>query len=214
LVRIFFVLATLSTLLLILSFGLGLRVGDWNRANRQLAALRERLADDRSHAASSHQVPPELADFQREHRPMLRRRTTHFMVALLTALFVLFVNSISITYFIGTGRWAKEVAATYRLDDSLVAQSLALKKHAFPWAMAGIAAVLVTAALGAAADTDSGPQGTWALVHYIAAMASIAVIVWAFLVQGTDIRRNSWIVQQMLDQVRRIRQEKGLSVEG
>lgn len=36
-----------------------------------------------------------------------------------TGLLALFVNSVSVTYFIGTSRWCKEVVDTYELETEL-----------------------------------------------------------------------------------------------
>lgn len=212
--RTFYVLSVISSLLLLVTFWLGLRIGDWNRVNRDFAALQQQLAEQGIRAGDSHVVSPELAEFRREHEPMIARRTTHFLVALLTCLFVLLVNSISITYFIGTGRWCGEVVGPYELEAKYIVRTQQLKRHAFPWSIAGVVAILVTAALGAAADTDRSAEATWALPHYVAAIVTLGVVVWSMLVQGADIRQNTQVIQEVIAEVQQIRRERGLPVEG
>ena len=57
------------------------------------------------------------------------------MFGLGSALVVVFVNSIVVTYFIGTSRWCKEVVETYSLDRGLLRRSVILKRRTFPWAV-------------------------------------------------------------------------------
>src|SRR5688572_12328140 len=60
----------------------------------------------------------------------------HFLTGLAAALSVVFVESVVVTYFIGTSRWCKEVVETYRLDAVAVHASNRLKRRTFPWALA------------------------------------------------------------------------------
>jgi hypothetical protein len=48
-----------------------------------------------------------------------RRAAVHILLGVLAALVTVLVNSISVTYFIGTSRWCKEVADVYHLDPEL-----------------------------------------------------------------------------------------------
>ena len=63
---------------------------------------------------------------------MLQAATVHRLMGVATAMVVVLVNSIAVTYFIGTGRWCKEVVETYRLDSDLVRRSSAFKRGPFP----------------------------------------------------------------------------------
>ena len=51
-----------------------------------------------------------------------RWATVHRLSGVAAALAVVLVNSIVVTYFVGTSRWCKEVAETYQLAPSFVAQ--------------------------------------------------------------------------------------------
>ena len=43
---------------------------------------------------------------------------THFLLGLFTAIGTLLVHCLIFTYFLGTGRWVKEVGLAYRLADT------------------------------------------------------------------------------------------------
>ena len=87
---------------------------------------------------------------------ILRWGTVHRLTGVLTALVVVLVNSLTVTYFIGTGRWCREVVEVYGLDQAFVTRSAKLKRSAFPFAMAGMLAIVAIVALGGAADPAAG----------------------------------------------------------
>ncbi|HEY2893422.1 MAG TPA: hypothetical protein VGJ16_04395, partial [Pirellulales bacterium] len=79
-----------------------------------------------------------IEDLHTDHSPdMLRWATVHRLMGIATALAVVLVNSIVVTYFIGTGRWCKEVCETYALQPDLIRRSTMLKRRTFPWAVLG-----------------------------------------------------------------------------
>src|SRR4051812_22399042 len=90
--------------------------------------------------------------------------TLHRLTGVAAALAIVFVESIVVTYFIGTSRWCKEVVETYQFDPSIIAMSNRLKRRTFPWALAGMLAVVGIIALGGAADPATMAQNTkpWA----------------------------------------------------
>jgi hypothetical protein len=143
------------------------------------------------------------------------RARIHLLVGILASLVAVLVNSISVTYFIGTGRWCKEVVATYELDPNSVAESTRLKRRSFPWSLGGIILVLTIVGLGAASDpgTLRESTGQWVLPHFIAALTGWALISTSFVMQATYIARNTAIVERILSQVREIRLQRGLDIE-
>ncbi len=66
------------------------------------------------------------------------------------------VNSIAVTYFVGTSRWCKEVGLTYQLDPQLIEQGQVNKRRNFPWALLSMTVIIVVAAFGAMADIRAG----------------------------------------------------------
>ncbi len=99
--------------------------------------------------------------------------SVHRLLGVAAALVVVLVNSIVVTYFIGTSRWCKEVVETYGLDAQFVRRSLTLKRRTFPWALMSMLVIVGVVALGGAADPATGRQGTehWVVPHLIGALA-------------------------------------------
>lgn len=142
----------------------------------------------------------------------LHLTTVHRLMGIAAALAVVFVESIVVTYFIGTSRWCKEVTETYRLEPVLLRESAALKRRAFPWAVLGMLAVVGVAALGAASDPATGRADTaaWANYHLAAALGGIAFIAWTYYLAGSYIAANQGVIQRMVDRVAEVRRERGL----
>lgn len=146
----------------------------------------------------------------------LRWGTVHRLSGVFTALVVVLVNSLTVTYFIGTGRWCREVVEAYGLDRELIARSARLKRSAFPFAMAGMLAVVAIVALGGAADPASGRKGSsdWVTAHLVGGLGLAAAIAWFFQAQLPAIRRQQELIHDVMEQVRLERQARGLDVEG
>ena len=127
---------------------------------------------------------------------MLRWATVHRLAGVATALVVVLVHSIVVTYFIGTSRWCKEVCETYALDAELIRRSTALKRRTFPWAVTGMLAVVGVIALGAAADPATGLPHTrdWVTPHLLGALGGMVLIGWVFLVEWRQIEANHAVI--------------------
>ena len=136
----------------------------------------------------------------------------HRLIGVAAAMVVVLVNSIAVTYFIGTSRWCKEVVDTYSLDRELARRSARLKRRTFPWAVMAMLSVVGVSALGAAADPGTLRPGTenWVTSHLAAALAGLAVVAWAFFVEWNNIFANHGVISDILAEVKRIRAEHGL----
>ena len=152
-------------------------------------------------------------------KPMADRETlawasVHRLTGIAAALGVVFVESIAVTYFIGTSRWCKEVVETYRFDPAPVVASNRLKRKTFPWALAGMLAVVGVISLGAAADpaTIRPPASTlwWRDWHLYGAMLGIVFIAWTYLVEWNNIVANHSIIEHVVTEVGKVRRERGL----
>ena len=143
---------------------------------------------------------------------ILRWGTVHRLSGIFAALMVVLVNSMVVTYFIGTGRWCREVVETYGLPASLVARAKGLKRAAFPWSVIGMLAVVGIVALGGAADPATGRPGTqnWVTPHLLGALALTALIAWCFQSQLPRIRRQQALIEEVLGLVQAIRRDRGL----
>lgn len=181
--RIFAVMAVFATVLMAATLVLGLSLGDVTNAEDQTAQ---------------------------------RWATVHRLSGVAAALVVVLVNSIAVTYFVGTSRWCREVVETYSLAPDLARRSQRLKRQTFPLAVIGMLTVVGVVALGGAADPAASLQLepllglSWPQWHLVGAMAGLVVIAGSFLWQRTNIEANHEVITAIVEEVRRIRQERGL----
>lgn len=182
--RIFSTLAVLSVALLLVALWLGWRIGD--------AASLEPAEQDRV--------------------------AVHFLTAVGALCFAVMVHALVLTYFMGTGRWLEETCRAYQLGEERQAQSRELKWRLYPAMTVGLLLLIVTGASGGAADPASafGFQGvgplTAAQVHLTLAVLTVAFNAVVNGIEYLAIRRNGQVVNAVLDEVRRIRSERGLPV--
>ena len=147
---------------------------------------------------------------------VLRWGTVHRLSGVLAALVVVLVNSMAVTYFIGTGRWCREVVETYGLAPALIERSRRLKRSAFPFALVGMLAVVAIVALGGAADPATGRRGSrdWVTAHLLGGIGLAAAIAWCFQSQVPLIRRQQELIGDVMAGVRDERIARGLDVDG
>jgi hypothetical protein len=133
----------------------------------------------------------------------------HFLSGLAAALAVVLVESVVVTYFIGTSRWCKEVVETYRLDLEDVRASNRLKRRTFPWALAGMLAAVGIIALGGASDPATGPNTKqWAAWHLGGSIAGILLIAWTYLAAWNNVVLNQSIINKLVADVAQIRRDR------
>ena len=184
--RIFLTLAVFSTILLAVAFTLGLNIGD-----------------------------PKAVD---EATRVLVR--WHFRTALAALVFACLVHAIMLTYFMGTGRWIEDTSKAYRLSDQWSQQSRSLKYRTFPAMIGCVVLLVLTAAFGAAADPAASVnfRGWFGLspdtIHLLIASTTFGVNLLVNLREFQSIDRNGQLVDGVLQEVRRIREEHGLPVDG
>jgi hypothetical protein len=137
----------------------------------------------------------------------IRIYSVHFLVGLLTALFTLLVHCLIFTYFLGTGRWVKEVGLAYGLPDQLLPrQTRELKRRVFPPALAAMLVTIAAAAAGQGAQMMVWPW--W--VHASLGVATLLVNAWAYRIEYRCLAENGWVLEEVMRQVDRIRAEQGL----
>jgi hypothetical protein len=74
--------------------------------------------------------------------------------------------------------------------------------------------VVGVAALGAAADPGTALPNTadWVLPHFLAALASLAFLGLSFFVQAANIRAHYAVIGDIMTEVRKAREARGLAV--
>jgi hypothetical protein len=132
-----------------------------------------------------------------------RLKSLHFLCGVACSIVVLLVNSVSVTYFVGTSRWAKEVTAAYELEDTYVRRCTHLKRRCFPLSVISMLVMVVMVALGAAADPATGRAGTawWATPHMLGSLLGMTWIALSFVMQYNLIRTNFGVIADVMQQV-------------
>src|SRR5438067_226508 len=124
------------------------------------------------------------------HDPASHVYLLHFLFGLFTAVGTILTHCLIFTYFLGTGRWVKEVTLAYDLPDvPWHKRTRDLKRATFPPALAAMLITIATAAGGAGAQLQ---QWSW-LVHFTLALAALAINVWAFRLEYRHVTENAGI---------------------
>ena len=219
-IRIFSALAILSTLLLLANIGLGLAIGDYNGASREYLARHVELEGEIRELRQQRPRPLKQIAARKEKDtaarnswlPIHNRALVHILLGVTAALVAVLVNSICVTYFVGTSRWIREVVETYRFSDDWIARADRLKRRTFPWAVVGMLTAVGIIALGAAAHPGTARAGTawWVTPHLIGALVGTTLIGVSFYIQANNIQTNYQIIQQIVQLVQKVRRERGL----
>jgi hypothetical protein len=125
----------------------------------------------------------------------------HILFALLATMATLAVHSIVYTYFLATGKWAKEVVRVYGLPDWINTQARKNKRKAFRFEFWSMALIAFTAWLGAASDT----QGLNPLWHLGMAAVMIAFNFGSFVVEYAVIVAQVRLLLEVKEQADRLR---------
>lgn len=180
--RIFLTLALIATILILVAVVMGLNVGDAQTLN------------------------PEVQS----------RISSHMLMGLVALTFAILVHAISLTYFMGTGRWIEETSKAYSLGTEFHQRNQQFKYRMLPGLAFCVVMFITTGALGAVADpaTPMSLDGTLGMtgsrIHFSAAMLTIFVNLIVNFSQYVAISRNMNLVEEILSEVRRIREERGL----
>lgn len=135
------------------------------------------------------------------------RYLAHFYCGLFAVILNLAVHSIIFIYFLGTGRWVKEVAIAYQIPDApLPKLTRDLKRWVFPPALIAMLVPIGTAAAGAGVQLREWP---W-YAHGSLALLALLINLWAFRVEYRCITANAGVLDDVLREVDRIRAERGL----
>jgi hypothetical protein len=131
----------------------------------------------------------------------------HYGLGLGSAILNLFVHCLIFTYFLGTGRWVKEVALAYSLPDVPYPKlTRELKRKTFPPALFGMLITIATVAAGAGAQLQSWH---WT-IHASLAVLTLILNMYAFVVEYRSLSLNGVVIEKVLEEVERMRAERGL----
>ncbi len=131
----------------------------------------------------------------------------HFHLGVWSTIANLGVHCLIFIYFLGTGRWVKEVALAYELPDIPYPRlTRDLKRRTFPPALFAMLVPIATAASGLGAQMREWPG--W--IHFALAIATLLINLWAFGIEYRNVRINGEVIDAVLREVERIRAEHGL----
>lgn len=143
--------------------------------------------------------------------PYSEVRPNHWDAGLATCILTLLVHSIVLTYFVGTGRWVREVSDVYGLDTSLHAQAWKTKARAIPFGVLSMLLIIAAGALGAAADPGATVRlGTWMGVsaprwHLIGVLAALAFNAVSYVVEYRALCAHAMIIDEVMQHVAQVR---------
>ena len=201
-------------LLLCLNIGVGLWVGDYNLAARELVQAqkewRDLEEDPTLTKAERDEGLQKLTSVGNKFKSTQPRQMMHMMLGIGASLFTVLVNSIAITYFIGTSKWCGEVVHAYHLDSDFNLMSKHLKKRCFPWSLGATFLILIIAAMGAAADPAGNINYSQSMVmpHFLIALLGTALIGLAFVMQYIYVGKNFDLIQDIMTEVKRIQEKR------
>jgi hypothetical protein len=182
--HIFLTLTVVSTLLLLAAFILGLEIGD----------------------------PHSLA-------PLTRKLLSyHLLISVAALIFAALVHAVLLTYFMGTSRWLEEARQAYKFDIRWSEENRQLKYRTIPVMAVCLLVLIANIPFGALA-VDRAP---WVLpgvgsvspshVHLVFSLLTLVVNLAVNALEYRSIRRNGELIADVLGEVRRIREARGLPV--
>lgn len=118
----------------------------------------------------------------------------HILLALVTVLVGLFSQSMTMFFFIGTGKEIKEHAKGESDEDAVVRQTRLYKARVFPAAMWAIASLMVTFIIGGGVHRGQVPG--W--VHLILAVVSVVTYGRAYWLELRAMNRNADLMERFL----------------
>jgi hypothetical protein len=139
------------------------------------------------------------------HGPGAVARGVHILFSLATVVVLLGIHSIVYTYFVATGKWAKEVVTVYQLPDWINAQAKKNKRRAFRFIMWSMTAIAVAAWLGGASDTRGPSYTPW---HLGFAALAVAFNFGSFIVEYSVIVAHVRLLRELKERADRLREER------
>ena len=207
-------------MLLVAALGVGLWVGDYGGEAKSYmeakAPLARALSNPSTPAAEQDRAYSQLKLLSEEFQVIQGRQRIHFLLGMLACLAAVLVNSIAVTYFVGTTKWIREVVEAYSLSVSFVERTNRIKRSSFPWAICSMLMIVAIAALGGMSDPGGWMRSQSAFYvtpHFLFAMLGTAIIGYSFFVQVGNISANSAVIAEVMGEVRAARLARGLEVE-
>ena len=166
-------------------------------------------------------IPPldNILDLERTLQQDLSEKVDHhFWIAVGSMLFATLVHGLVMTYLIGTGRWIEETVTTYDLSLELYLSSRKIKYRTIPLILGAFLLLVVAGSFGAAVDPAAGivfggfAGLSGATVHLLLAGSAVTLNAWVNFVEFAALDQNATLIETIMGEVRRVREERGLPV--
>ncbi len=115
----------------------------------------------------------------------------HIFLALGTVVIGLFSQSMTMFFFIGTG---KEIKQASNQDSTVVQQTRAFKSRVFPAAMYAMLVLMVTFIMGGGVATGKTPR--W--LHLTLSAATLVLYVRAYWIETQAMEKNARLMERFL----------------
>lgn len=119
------------------------------------------------------------------------RAADHIIVAIVTVVVALFSQSMTMFFFIGTGKELKEKSGN---DDDVVQRTKSFKSRVFPAAMWAMTAIMVTFITGGGVGNGRTPR--W--LHDALTVVSIVMFARAYVIQIRAMNENATLMERYL----------------
>lgn len=120
----------------------------------------------------------------------------HILFALPTIVIGLFSQSMTMFFFIGTGKEIKDKAKGTDGEEAVVAATKRFKARVFPAAFYSMIVLMITFILGGGAHTGK----VHPLVHHLLALASIFLYARAYWVELRVMEENAQLMERFLSE--------------
>jgi len=191
--RTFLSLAIIGTLLFAFTLTLGLNINVPESAREQKTNVQTSMSDEELAARND-------INF-------------HMGVAMGSLVFALFVHSLVVTYFMGTGRWIEETCEVYQLGEQHRKENKKLKYRVVMLITLCFTLFMATMCLGAM-NMFRGFSGWFGVplstTHFLFACTMICINLMTNIYEYQSIHRNAGLISDVIRHVDRIRLERGL----
>ncbi|HVT44464.1 MAG TPA: hypothetical protein VMT00_08740 [Thermoanaerobaculia bacterium] len=120
----------------------------------------------------------------------------HILFALATVVVGLFSQSMTMFFFIGTGKEIKDKAKGAADEQSVVRSTRLFKSKVFPAAMWAMASIMVTFIIGGGVHTGKVPS----LAHHLLSLLTIILFAWAYWVELRAMEENARLMERFLSE--------------
>lgn len=117
----------------------------------------------------------------------------HLLIALISALLLLFSHCWIMFYLIGTGKAIKEAVAGASLDPELIEKTKEYKNRSYPSLMLAMSLAMVTFILGGGVATEAIP--VW--VHHGLFLGTLLVQIRTLRIEGAVLVENEALMNQV-----------------